>query len=139
MQDLESVGVLIVETLFLKHLPNLFRGDIARPFQQIIGHLGTAVGKPVERGLRGVVGQVLPGKGEQLRLGTIRREQWDCTTCRAKKENFHSCTDSLDNSHHLESPLTADLWDATVADKLTMMFLQGLQGQGWGNTGAKKT
>jgi hypothetical protein len=66
MQDLKSVGVLVVESLFRQHSPDFFRGKAPRSFYQVIGNFGPSIGQSVERILRGVVNQILLGKREQL-------------------------------------------------------------------------
>jgi hypothetical protein len=66
MQELKSVGVLVVESLFRQHSPDFFGGKASRPFNEVIGNFRAAIGQSVEWILRGVVNQVLLGKRKQL-------------------------------------------------------------------------
>ena len=68
MQDLKSVGVLVVKPLLFKNSPDFLRGKLPRTFQQILGHFWPAVGKTVERALRRIVGELLLGECQQLRV-----------------------------------------------------------------------
>jgi hypothetical protein len=64
MQYLKSVGVLIVEAPLLKHSPNFLGGKFPRPFQQVVRHLGSSVGKAIKWLLRRVVDQILFGEAQ---------------------------------------------------------------------------
>src|SRR5262249_16056899 len=66
MQDLESIRVLIVESLRLQDRPHLFGRKFSGAFDQRIGNFGSAIGQAIEWILRGVVDQVLSGELNQL-------------------------------------------------------------------------
>ena len=86
-QNLESVGVLIVEAPLLEHGPNLLGGKFPRPFEEVVRHLGSAVGKTIKWLLRRVIHQILFREAQQLRLCRPR--------CNERNDTYRkSCLDA---------------------------------------------
>ena len=66
VQHPEAVGVLVAKTLSRQDREDFLGGQAARALDERVGDLGPAVGKPLERVLRGVFDQLLLRQGEQL-------------------------------------------------------------------------
>src|SRR4029450_3117136 len=98
MQHLETIGVLVTESLAWQHSEDLLGGESTRPLHQLVGDSRPSVRESIERILRAVRDELFFGQREQLGV----RERGHEKRHRAGAGEQNACTHHLCSSLRLE-------------------------------------
>ena len=100
MNAIPAVFILMVEACGPEGCPCLFEGDILHAIQNVIGHLGPAIRKPVSMPVGRVLDHILSRKKTFLRSQARRERQEGGSGQNASKDSLHRLPSSVTLSNY---------------------------------------